>query len=44
MSDPITFTLDGKEVTARLVEGVGDSIDLSAFSGRWSLNLAGTEG
>ena len=28
-----------KEVTARLVEGVGDSIDLSAFSGRWSLNL-----
>jgi phosphotransferase system enzyme I (PtsI) len=28
-----------REVTARLVEGVGDSIDLSAFSGRWSLNL-----
>jgi phosphotransferase system enzyme I (PtsI) len=26
-----------KEVTARLVEGVGGSIDLSAFSGRWSL-------
>jgi phosphotransferase system enzyme I (PtsI) len=29
----------GREVTACLVEGVGDSIDLSAFSGRWSLNL-----
>jgi len=28
-----------REVTARLVEGVGDSIDLSAFSGRWSLHL-----
>jgi phosphotransferase system enzyme I (PtsI) len=28
-----------REVTARLVEGVGDSIDLSAFSGRWSLDL-----
>lgn len=28
-----------REVTERLVEGVGDSIDLSAFSGRWSLNL-----
>jgi hypothetical protein len=28
-----------KEVTARLLEGVGDSIDLSAFSGRWSLNV-----
>jgi len=28
-----------QEVTANLVEGVGDSIDLSAFSGRWSLNL-----
>lgn len=28
-----------QEVTAHLVEGVGDSIDLSAFSGRWSLNL-----
>jgi phosphotransferase system enzyme I (PtsI) len=28
-----------REVTARLVEGVGDSIDLSAFSGRWSLNV-----
>jgi hypothetical protein len=26
-----------KEVTAHLVEGVGGSIDLSAFSGRWSL-------
>jgi phosphotransferase system enzyme I (PtsI) len=33
-----------KEVTERLVEGVGDSIDLSAFSGRWSLNVQGTEG
>ena len=30
-----------REVTARLVEGVGDSIDLSAFSGRWSLNVPG---
>ncbi|MFH1764351.1 MAG: phosphoenolpyruvate--protein phosphotransferase [Gemmatimonadota bacterium] len=29
----------GREVTARLVKGVGDSIDLSAFSGRWSLNV-----
>jgi len=28
-----------REVTARLVEGVGKSIDLSAFSGRWSLDL-----
>ena len=28
-----------REVTARLVEGVGDSMDLSAFSGRWSLNV-----
>jgi len=28
-----------REVTARLLEGVGDSIDLSAFSGRWSLNV-----
>ena len=28
-----------REVTAHLVEGVGDSIDLSAFSGRWSLNV-----
>jgi phosphotransferase system enzyme I (PtsI) len=30
-----------KEVTARLVEGVGDGIDLSAFSGRWSVDLPG---
>jgi phosphotransferase system enzyme I (PtsI) len=30
----------GKEVTARLAEGAGDSMDLSAFSGRWSLPLA----
>ncbi len=29
----------GREVTARLVEGVGDSIDLAAFSGRWSLDV-----
>jgi phosphotransferase system enzyme I (PtsI) len=28
-----------KEVTARLLEGVGESVDLSAFSGRWSLNV-----
>jgi phosphotransferase system enzyme I (PtsI) len=28
-----------KEVTTRLAEGVGESIDLSAFSGRWSLTL-----
>jgi len=28
-----------REVTARLLEGVGDSIDLAAFSGRWSLNV-----
>ncbi len=28
-----------REVTARLLEGVGDSIDLSAFSGRWSLKV-----
>ncbi|MFC1575491.1 phosphoenolpyruvate--protein phosphotransferase [Gemmatimonadota bacterium] len=34
----------GREVTARLVEGVGDSIDLSAFSGRWSLNVPGSPG
>lgn len=29
-----------KEVMARLIEGVGDSIDLSAFSGRWSMDLS----
>jgi len=33
-----------REVTAHLVEGVGDSIDLSAFSGRWSLNVPQSEG
>ena len=33
-----------REVTAYLVEGVGDSIDLSAFSGRWSLNVPQSEG
>ena len=32
------------EVTARLLEGVGDSIDLSAFSGRWSLNVQKGQG
>jgi phosphotransferase system enzyme I (PtsI) len=32
------------EVTARLLEGVGDSIDLAAFSGRWSLNVPETKG
>lgn len=32
-----------QEVTAHLVEGVGNSIDLSAFSGRWSLNLPQSE-
>jgi len=29
-----------KEVVGRLVEGVGGSVDLSAFSGRWSLPLS----
>jgi len=33
-----------KEVTAHLVAGVGDSIDLSAFSGRWSLNVPNSGG
>jgi phosphotransferase system enzyme I (PtsI) len=33
-----------KEVTALLVEGVGDSVDLSAFSGRWSLNVPAEQG
>ncbi len=33
-----------REVTAHLVEGVGDSIDLAAFSGRWALNVAGGGG
>lgn len=28
-----------KEVVARLVEGVGPGIDLSAFSGRWSMDI-----
>jgi phosphotransferase system enzyme I (PtsI) len=28
-----------KDVMACLVEGAGDSVDLSAFSGRWSLSL-----
>jgi phosphotransferase system enzyme I (PtsI) len=33
-----------REVTARLVEGVGGSVDLSAFSGRWSLNVPEQKG
>lgn len=33
-----------KEVTAHLLEGAGDSIDLSAFSERWSLNVPPQEG
>jgi phosphotransferase system enzyme I (PtsI) len=28
-----------RDVTARLVEGIGQSVDLKAFSGRWSLSL-----
>ncbi len=28
-----------QEVTACLVEGIGNSVDLKAFSGRWSLSL-----
>ena len=30
-----------KDVTRCLVEGIGDSVDLSVFSGRWSLSLPG---
>jgi phosphotransferase system enzyme I (PtsI) len=30
-----------REVTARLVEGIGASVDLKAFSGRWSLSVPG---
>ncbi len=33
-----------REVTTHLVEGVGESIDLSAFSGRWSLNVPNSGG
>ncbi len=33
-----------RDVTGSLLEGVGDSIDLSAFSGRWSLNVHEEEG
>jgi phosphotransferase system enzyme I (PtsI) len=33
-----------REVTARLVKGVGGSVDLSAFSGRWSLNVPDEKG
>jgi phosphoenolpyruvate-protein phosphotransferase (PTS system enzyme I) len=29
-----------REVTACLAEGIGSGVDLSAFSGRWSLNLS----
>ena len=28
-----------RDVTDRLVEGIGDSVDLKVFSGRWSLSL-----
>jgi phosphotransferase system enzyme I (PtsI) len=28
-----------RDVTARLVEGIGQSVDLKAFSGRWSLSV-----
>jgi len=30
-----------REVTRCLVEGIGDSVDLSVFSGRWSLSVPG---
>ncbi|MGE0161139.1 MAG: phosphoenolpyruvate--protein phosphotransferase [Gemmatimonadales bacterium] len=30
-----------RDVTARLVEGIGQSVDLKAFSGRWSLSVPG---
>ncbi|MGB1840894.1 MAG: phosphoenolpyruvate--protein phosphotransferase [Longimicrobiales bacterium] len=30
-----------QDVTRCLVEGIGDSVDLSVFSGRWSLSLPG---
>lgn len=30
-----------QEVTSKLLEGVGDSVDLSAFSGRWRLTVPG---
>jgi len=33
-----------KEVMARLLDGVGDTVDLSAFSGRWSLNVPNSRG
>jgi phosphoenolpyruvate-protein phosphotransferase (PTS system enzyme I) len=29
----------GREVTARLLEGAGDSLDLSPFAGRWNMNV-----
>jgi phosphotransferase system enzyme I (PtsI) len=32
---------NSREVTARLVEGIGQSVDLKAFSGRWSLSVTG---
>jgi len=30
-----------QDVTRCLVEGIGDSVDLSVFSGRWSLSVPG---
>ena len=30
-----------RDVTTRLVEGIGQSVDLKAFSGRWSLSVPG---
>jgi len=33
-----------RDVMDRLVAGIGESIDLSAFSGRWSLNVPGPKG
>jgi signal transduction protein with GAF and PtsI domain len=29
----------GRDVIQCLVEGIGDSVDLSVFSGRWSLSV-----
>jgi phosphotransferase system enzyme I (PtsI) len=33
-----------KEVAGHLLEAVGDSVDLSAFSGRWNLNVPNSKG
>jgi phosphoenolpyruvate-protein phosphotransferase (PTS system enzyme I) len=33
-----------KDVTSTLAEGLGDAVDLSAFSGRWSLSIPGEDG